>query len=63
MDLDINGVIGEGLKPPWRRFISILEGLNSHYFHIVGDGHRPNDKGLYAHYKGSLLKVGWPSPT
>ena len=36
--------------------------LNSHYFHIVGDGHQPNNSGLYTHYKDSLLKVEWPSP-
>ena len=32
--------------------------LNSHYFHIIGDGHQPNSRGLYTHYKDSLLKVG-----
>ena len=36
--------------------------LNSTYFHIIGDGHQPNSRGLYTHYKDSLLKVGWPSP-
>ena len=35
--------------------------LNSHYFHIIGDGHQPNSRGLYTHYKDSLLKVGWVS--
>ncbi len=30
-------------------------GLNSHYFHIIGDGH-PNSRGLYTHYKDSLFK-------
>ena len=33
-------------------------GLNSHYFHIIMDGHQPNSRGLYTHYKDSLLKVG-----
>ena len=28
-------------------------GLNSHYFHIIGDGHQPNSRGLYIHYKDS----------
>ena len=28
------------------------------YFHIIGDGHQPNSRGLYTHYKDSLLKVG-----
>ena len=37
-------------------------GLNSHYFHVVGVGHQPNNRGLYTHYKDSLLKVEWPSP-
>ena len=27
--------------------------LNSHYFHIIGDGHQPNSGGLYIHYKDS----------
>ena len=40
----------------------MCQGLNSHYFHIIGDGHQPNSRGLYTHYKDSLLKVGWPSP-
>ena len=26
-------------------------GLNSHCFHII-DGHQPNSRGLYIHYKG-----------
>ena len=40
--------------------VSVLEstlyicwGLNSHYFHIIGDGHQlhqPNSRGLYTHY-------------
>ena len=29
------------------------QGLNSHYFHIIGDGHQPNSRGLYTHYKDS----------
>ncbi len=29
------------------------------HFHIIGDGHQPNTRGLYTHYKDSLLKVGW----
>ena len=36
----------------------VRSGLNSHYFHIIGDGHQPNSRGLYTHYKDSLLKVG-----
>ena len=32
--------------------------LNPLYFHIIGDGHQLNSRGLYTHYKDSLLKVG-----
>ena len=39
-------------------FVRIVRCLNSHYFHIIGDGHQPNSRGLYTHYKDSLLKVG-----
>ena len=36
--------------------------LNSHYFHVIGEGHQPNSGGVYSHYKDSLLKVGsWSS--
>ena len=28
--------------------------------YIIGDGHQPNSRGLYTHYKHSLLKVGDP---
>ena len=31
--------------------------LSSHYFHIIGDGHQPNSRGLYTHYKDS--PEGW----
>ena len=31
----------------------LCQGLNSHYFHIRGDGHQPNSRGLYTHYKDS----------
>ena len=31
----------------------MCQGLNSHYFHIIGDGHQPNSSGLYTHYKDS----------
>ena len=26
-----------------------------HYFHIIGDGHQPNSRGLYTHYKDSVI--------
>ena len=38
----------------------MCQGLDSHYFNIIGDGHQPNSRGLYTQYKDSLLKVGWP---
>ena len=34
-------------------YIYVCQGLNSHYFHIVGDGHQPNSRGLFTHYKDS----------
>ena len=33
--------------------IHVCQGLNSHYFHIIGDGHQPYSRGLYTHYKDS----------
>ena len=44
----------------WKNASPKQEGV--HNFHIIGDGHQPNSRGLYTHYKDSLLKVGWPSP-
>ena len=38
-----------GKKPIWH----VCQGLNSHYFHIIEDGHQPNSRGLYTHYKDS----------
>ena len=35
------------------RKMHLSQGLNSHYFHIVGDGHQPNSRGLYTHCKDS----------
>ena len=36
----------------------MCQGPNSHYFHIIGDGHQPNSRGLYiyTHYKDSVIK-------
>ncbi len=31
----------------------MCQGLNSHYFPIIGDGHQPTSRGLYTHYKDS----------
>ena len=48
-----------------RVYIHMCQGLNSHYFHIIGDGHQPNSRGLYTHYKDSVIFQvgGLPSPT
>ena len=35
------------------RVFQVCQGLNSHCFHIIGDGHQPNSRGLYTHYKDS----------
>ena len=43
----------------------ILDNLNSHYFHWVGEGHKPNSLvvGLYTHYRDFREKeVGWVYP-
>ena len=37
-------------------------GLNSLCFHVIGDGHQPNSRGLYAHYKDSVIKGGMTIP-
>ena len=36
----------------------MCQGLNSHYFHIIGDGHQPNSRGLGPHYQDSVIKGG-----
>ena len=36
----------------------MCQGLNSHYFHIIGDGHQPNNRVLYTNYKDSVIKGG-----
>ena len=62
---------GVGKKPPTSHVFSqclvfhlmhMCQGLNYHYFHIIGDGHQPNSRGLYTHYKDSLLKGGMTIP-
>ena len=32
------------------------QGLNSHYFRMIGDGHQPNSRGLHTHYKDSYYR-------
>ena len=43
-------------------FIYMCQGLNSQNFHIIGDGHQPNSRGLYTHYKDSVIKGGMTIP-
>ena len=41
----------------------MCQGLNSHYFHIIGDGHQPNNRVLYPNYKDSYCSGGrFPIP-
>ena len=40
----------------------MCQGLNSHYFHILGYGHEPNSKGLYTHYIRIPIKGGMTIP-
>ena len=39
-------------------FRYVLGSINSHYFHMIGDGHKPNSRRLYTHYKDSPEKGG-----
>ena len=52
------GFVGDEILPSHGGGFYMCQGLNSHHFHIIGDGHQPNSRGLYTHYKDSLLKVG-----
>ena len=36
--------------------VYVCQSLNSHYFHIIGDGHQPNSRGLYTHCKDSYQR-------
>ena len=37
-------------------FSFVLGSINSHYFHIIGDGkNQPNSRGLYTYYEDSLF--------
>ena len=37
----------------------VCQGLNSHYFHIIGDGHQPNSRGLYTHLDPGSCDFPW----
>ncbi len=47
--------LGGTLEPFVMYSSNMCQGLNSHYFpiYIIGDGHQPNSRGLYTHYKDS----------
>ena len=53
--VDLQGVFGRfwEILSPLKKKTHLCQGLNSHYFHIIGDGHQPNSRGLYTHYKDS----------
>ena len=36
--------------------LNVPGSINSHYFHIIGDGHQPNSRGLYTYYKDSYQR-------
>ena len=49
--------------PIWGRFPVYVPGsINSHYFHIIGDGHQPNSRGLYTHEIRIPIKGGMTIP-
>ena len=47
----------ESISPCLLASTHLCQGLNSHYFHIIGDGHQPNSRGLYTHYKDSYTHL------
>ena len=58
---------GQQLQTQWKEFffevLSVPGSINSHYFHIIGDGHQPNSRGLCTHYKDSVINGGrFPIP-
>ena len=40
----------------------MCQGLNPYYFHIIGDGHQPNSRGLYTHKITIPIKGGMTIP-
>ena len=56
--LDIEKILNQGKDAHAIGLITfyMCQGLNSHYFHIIGDGHQPNSRGLYTHYKDSCQR-------
>ena len=40
----------------------MCQGLNSHYFHIIGDGHQPNSRGFYTPIIRIPIKGGMTIP-
>ena len=51
----MDDLLGFSSDFPWESHgpLNVLGSINSHYFHIIGDGHQPNSRGLYTHYKDS----------
>ena len=56
--------VGFAEAPSLSVSICAIGSINSHYSHILGDGHQPNSRSLHTHYKdsGFLWKVGWVYP-
>ena len=56
---DFFRALGRGaISETQKTYLYMCQGLNSHYFHVIGDGHQPNSRGLYTHYKDSIIKGG-----
>ena len=41
------------------KLVDMCQGRNSSYFHVIGDGHQPNSRGLYTNYKDSYWRWDW----
>ena len=42
---DVPGILGSRVMEVDYHYPSVLSGLNSHPFHIIGDNHQPNSRG------------------
>ena len=52
MDISFGASASDKKSKFWAVQSSCVPGsINSHYFHIIGDGHQPNSRGLYIHYQ------------
>ena len=52
----VHVVYSEVCRVPKQQANHMCQGLNSHYFHIIRDGHQPNSRGLYTHYKSLVAR-------